>query len=280
VRPFRIASSNPAVPASEPEIYDLYAVKYATHGRTQAANFVDPPDPHEAMPIDYFIWAAVSKARTFVIDMGFTEKTAVDRARTFIRCPAEALGLVGVDAKGAQDVIVTHFHCDHIGNFDKFPQADFHLQDREMAFATGRNMLNPEYGASMNVDDVVGMVRHLYDQRVRFHDGDAELAPGLSVHHIGGHTDGLQCVRVMTKRGWVVVASDACRLYANMETRNPFPIIFDLDMVLAGYDRLRELAESPDHIVPGHAPLVLDRYPAVSEELQGIAVRLDVGPVS
>ncbi len=76
------------------------------------------------------------------------------------------------------------------------------------------------------------------------------------------------------------MASDACHLYANMETRNPFPIIFDLDMVLAGYDRLRELAESPDHIVPGHDPLVLDRYPAVSEELQGIAVRLDVGPVS
>jgi len=263
----------------ETDVYELFAVKYATHGRTQAANFVDPPDPHEAMPIDYFVWAAVSKTRTFVIDMGFTEETAINRARTYIRCPAEALALVGIDAKAVEDVIITHFHYDHIGNFDKFPKADFHLQDREMAFATGRNMLNPAHGSSMNVEDVVGMVRHLYGQRVVFHDGDAELAPGTSVHHIGGHTDGLQAVRVMTKRGWVVVASDACHLYANMETRNPFPIIFDHGAVLAGYDRLRELAPTPGHIVPGHDPLVLDRYPAVSDDLVGIAVRLDEEPI-
>jgi glyoxylase-like metal-dependent hydrolase (beta-lactamase superfamily II) len=220
----------------------------------------------------------VSRTRTFVIDMGFSRETAVDRGRTFIRCPAEALALVGVDANTVKDVIVTHFHYDHIGNFDKFPNADFHLQDREMAFATGRHMLNPAHGSSMNVEDVVGMVRHLYGQRVVFHDGDAELAPGISLHHIGGHTDGLQAVRVMTKRGWVVVASDACHLYANMETRNPFPIIFDLDAVLAGYDRLRALAPSPGHIVPGHDPAVLDRYPAVSEDLNGIAARLDEDP--
>ena len=262
----------------EADIYELFAVKYATHGRTQAANFVDPPDPHEAMPIDYFVWAAVSVDHTFVIDMGFTEETADDRGRTFLRCPTDALGLIGVDANTVRDVIVTHFHYDHIGNFDKFPKADFHLQDREMAFATGRHMLNPAHGASMNVEDVVGMVRHLYGHRVRFHDGDAELAPGISVHHIGGHTDGLQSVRVKTKRGWVVLASDACHLYANMETRNPFPIIFDKDMVLAGYDRLRELADTPAHIVPGHDPQVLERYPAVSEQLKGIAVRLDEEP--
>ena len=50
------------------EIFELFAVKYASHQRTQAANYVDPPDPHEAM---YFVWAAVSETRTFVIDTGF-----------------------------------------------------------------------------------------------------------------------------------------------------------------------------------------------------------------
>jgi glyoxylase-like metal-dependent hydrolase (beta-lactamase superfamily II) len=230
------------------------------------------------MPIDYFVWAAVSDERTFVIDMGFTAKTADDRGRTLIRCPTEGLAAIGVDAATVKDVIVTHFHYDHIGNFDKFPAADYHLQDREIAFATGRHMLDPAHGSSMNVDDVVGMVRHLYGKRVVFHDGDAELAPGITLHHIGGHTDGLQIVTVMTARGLVVVASDACHLYANMETRNPFPVIFEKDKVLAGYDILERLAPSPGHIVPGHDPQVMDRYPAVSEELEGIAVRLDVDP--
>lgn len=260
------------------DVYELFAVKYATHERTQAANFVDPPDPHEAMPIDYFVWAAVSEAKTFVMDMGFKAETAARRGRTFLRCPTEGLGLIGVDAGTVEDVIVTHFHYDHIGNFDKFPNARFHVQDAEVAFATGRHMLEPRHGSSMNVDDVVGMVRHVYRHRVRFHAGDAELAPGLSLHHIGGHTAGMQSVRVRTRRGNVMVASDAAHLYANMETRNPFPVIFELDKVLAGYDRLRELADSPDHVVPGHDPLVMARYPAVSDDLEGIAVRLDEPP--
>jgi hypothetical protein len=38
---------------------------------------------------------------------------------------------------------------------------------------------------------------------------------------------------------------------------------------------MRELAESPQHIIPGHDPLVLERYPAPTPALQGIAARLD-----
>jgi hypothetical protein len=35
------------------------------------------------------------------------------------------------------------------------------------------------------------MVREAYRGRVRFHDGDTELFPGISLHLIGGHTQGL-----------------------------------------------------------------------------------------
>ena len=263
---------------ADPGVYELYAVRYAFHERTQELNFLDPPNPHEVMPIDYYVWAAVSDELTVVIDTGFKAETAAARGRTFLRCPSEGLSEIGVDVAAVKDVIVTHFHYDHIGNFDLFPKATFHLQDREMAFATGRHMLDPGIAKSFNVDDVVGMVRHVFGGRVSFNDGDVEFAPGMSLHHIGGHTPGLQVVRVMTKRGFVVVASDACHLYANMETRNPYPIIFDLDDMLAGYGRLEELADTPDHIVPGHDPLVMDRYPAVSKALKGIAVRLDEPP--
>jgi len=139
-------------------------------------------------------------------------------------------------------------------------------------------MLDPKIKPSFEVDNVVGMVRHVFGERVVFHDGDVDLAPGISLHHIGGHTDGMQVVRVNTRRGNVVVASDACHLYANMETRNPYPVIFEIDKVLAGYDRLKELADTPDHIVAGHDPLVMELYPAVSGDLEGIAVRLDESP--
>jgi glyoxylase-like metal-dependent hydrolase (beta-lactamase superfamily II) len=171
--------------------------------------------------------------------------------------------------------VVTHLHYDHIGNFELFPAATFHLQDLEMKYATGRHMAQPVFGGAYEVEDVVGMVRRVYAGRVRFHDGDAELAPGVSVHLIGGHTMGLQVVRVATRRGWVVLASDASHFYANMEEVRPFPIVYSVADMVGGYDRLRALAESPGHIIPGHDPLVLERYPAPAAALQGIVARLD-----
>jgi len=39
------------------------------------------------------------------------------------------------------------------------------------------------------------------------------------------------------------------------------------------------LAASRRHVIPGHDPLVLKRYPAPSRALEGIVARLDVDPV-
>ena len=109
----------------------------------------------------------------------------------------------------------------------------------------------------------------------RFHAGDAQLFPGISLHLIGGHTMGLQVVRVATRRGWLVIASDASHFYANMEEVRPFPIVYSVADMVQGYDRLRALADSRAHIIPGHDPLVLERYPAPSAALQRIVARLD-----
>jgi glyoxylase-like metal-dependent hydrolase (beta-lactamase superfamily II) len=175
------------------------------------------------------------------------------------------------------DIIVTHMHYDHIGTLQDFPEARFHLQDDEMDFVTGRHMCHGQLRHSFEVEDVVGIVRKLYEGRVSFHDGDDELAPGVTLHRIGGHTAGLQVVRVHTKRGWVVLASDASHYYEHFEKGRVFPTTFNIGEVLEGYAKLFRLAESPQHIVPGHDPLVMARYPTVSA-LEGIAVRLDVMP--
>jgi glyoxylase-like metal-dependent hydrolase (beta-lactamase superfamily II) len=155
-------------------------------------------------------------------------------------------------------------HYDHVGTFFDFPNAVFHIQDDEMSFVTGRYMRHARFAHSFEPDDVVGMVRMLFKGRVVFHKGAEDLAPGLSLHHIGGHTPGLQSVRVHTRRGWVVLASDATHYYEHLETGRCFPSIFNLGHVLEGYDTLRRLADSPRHIIPGHDPLVMARYPAVS----------------
>jgi glyoxylase-like metal-dependent hydrolase (beta-lactamase superfamily II) len=256
-------------------MYEIYAIKYAHHMRRAGENFIGG-DPHDGpMPLDYFVWLVRGEGRELLVDTGFSAAMAAKRGRQHLRCPTEGLGLLGVDARDVKDVVITHLHYDHVGNFDLFPAATLHLQDLEMRYATGRYMCHECFRGAFEVEDVVGMVRRVYEGRVRFHEGDRELMPGVSLHLIGGHTMGLQVVRVATRRGSVVLASDASHLYANMEQVRPFPIVWSVADMVEGYRRLRELAQSPAHIIPGHDPLVMERYPAPSKDLQGIAVRLD-----
>ncbi len=69
-----------------------------------------------------------------------------------------------------------------------------------MAYCTGRCMCHGMLRGAFEADDVAGMVHRLFEGRVEFHDGDCELAPGITLHKLGGHTKGLQVARVNTKR--------------------------------------------------------------------------------
>jgi glyoxylase-like metal-dependent hydrolase (beta-lactamase superfamily II) len=124
----------------------------------------------------------------------------------------------------------------------------------------------------------VAMVRKVFEGRVVFHDGVDQIAPGVTVHHIGGHSRGLQCVRVKTRRGHVVLASDTSHLYAHFMEGRVFPITYSVAETLEGYATLRKLADSIDHIVPGHDPQVLSLYPSAGPALENWIVRLDVQP--
>jgi glyoxylase-like metal-dependent hydrolase (beta-lactamase superfamily II) len=261
-----------------PTTYELFAVKYAEYHRAARENFVFQDIHDGPMPLDYYVWVAKSPERVFVIDIGFDQATAGRRDRAVLRNPAEGLAMLGIDAAKVEQVIVTHMHYDHVGNFGAFQAATFHLQEREMAYATGPHMCHGRLRAPFDIENVTDMVRHLYAGRVVFHKGDQVLDSGLSLHLVGGHSHGLQIVRVHTKRGWVVVASDAAHFYANMESGNPFPIVFNVGDMLEGHRTCRRLADSEEHVVPGHDPLVLVRYPAPSRELEGIVARLDVAP--
>ena len=103
--------------------YELFAIRYATRDARRSEHFIGG-DPHDGpMPMDYFVWVARSASRTFIIDTGFNAETSKKRKRTFLRCPVETLGMLGIDANAVEDVILTHLHYDHVGNFDRFPVA-------------------------------------------------------------------------------------------------------------------------------------------------------------
>ncbi len=212
------------------------------------------------------------------MDSGFTAEVAERRKRTFLRCPIDSLQRLGVDPADVKDVVLTHLHYDHVGNFHRFPAAEFHLQEPDLHFAVGRHMRFAHLRHTFEVEDVVGLVRLNYGGRVRLYNGPVDLAPGITLHPAPGHSAGLQFVRVNTRRGMVVLASDVTHFYENMESGRPLTVCVNVADTIESFDRLRAAAPSPQHIVPGHDPLGMQRYPAPSPALQGIAVRLDVPP--
>lgn len=260
--------------------FELYAIRYARHGGRKAHdNYIGPVDFHDAdSDLEYYVWVARRNDEVYVIDTGFDQHSAQERGRELLMPVKDGLALVGVAAESVEHIILTHLHYDHAGTLDQFPKAKFHIQDAETAYVTGRCMCHPALRQPFNVENIVSFVRKLYGGQVAFHRGDTELAPGLTLHLVGGHTAGLQVVRVWTKRGWVVIASDATHLYGNIEHQTPFPVVYNVGAMLEGHNLVRRLADSPRHIIPGHDPQVMHRYPEMSPETAGKVVRLDVAP--
>ena len=256
--------------------WEVHAVKYADrNARTRADSFLFD-DNHEAPhAMDYYIWVLRRDAQVIVVDTGYDTAEAEARGRPIRMEPAEALAPLGIKPEDVTTVIVTHLHYDHAGGLHLFPNAKLHMQAVEMAFATGPCMCHDTLRMPFSADHVCEAVKRLYSGQVVFHDGDAQVAEGVTVHCIGGHSRGLQCVRVNTQSGWMVLASDAAHYYENVLKAKPFPIVVDVQDMLDGFATLRRLASAPELIIPGHDPLVRDLFPA------GVAphiTRLDPGP--
>ena len=256
--------------------WEVFAIRYGERsGRTRADSFIFDDDHAAPHAIDYFMWLLRRGAETILVDTGYDRAEGARRGRPVFVDPHEALAPFGLAPEAVETLICTHLHYDHAGGLHLFPGATIHLQAAEMAYATGPCMCHGTLRMPFTADHVCEAVRRLYAGQVTFHDGDAEVAEGVTVHRIGGHSKGLQAVRVRTEAGWLVLASDATHFYENYLTGKPFPIVADVGEMLDGFGTLRRLASAPELIVPGHDPLVRDLFPHEGGERW----RLDRGPV-
>jgi hypothetical protein len=129
-------------------------------------------------------------------------------------------------------------------------------------------MRHGRFNHGYEVDDVVGMVKLVFKDRVRFHSGSADLRRASACITSAGHT-GRAAVRARSRP----TAAGSCWPRTPATTTSTwrpagfFPTAFHVGEMVEGYDKLRALAESPQHIIPGHDPLVMDRYPAPSKDL-------------
>lgn len=256
--------------------WEVHAVKYADRdARVRGDSFIFDDNHDQPHPMDYFMWVIRQADRTILVDTGYDDAEGRRRDRPIRMDPAAALAPLGIRPEDITEIIVTHLHYDHAGGLHLFPNAKLHLQAAEMAYATGPCMCHETLQMPFTAEHVCEAVRRVYSGRVMFHQGDGQIADGVTVHCLGGHSRGLQAVRVRTGSGWLVLASDASHYYENLWLRKPFPIVVDLEDMLRGFDTLERLASDRKLIVPGHDPIVRRIFP---EGPAPHITRLDAGP--
>ena len=121
---------------------------------------------------------------------------------------------------------------------------------------------------------MAGLARAAADGRVRVVDEELEVAPGVLAVRVGGHSPGQLVVSVTTTGGGVLLASDAVHYYDELTTERPFAVLSDLADVYRAYDTVRALADGGRALVPGHDPLVMERYPRLERSVDPLGVRI------
>jgi glyoxylase-like metal-dependent hydrolase (beta-lactamase superfamily II) len=246
--------------------YKIYTLYYGKRDATTADYFLDDTS-NIPIGMGYYLWVATNGEHTVVIDLGYHADVGERRGRTLVRHPAELLDKIQVDPKTVQHAIVTHLHWDHVGGYALFPNARFYLQERELHFWTSAQL--PEWQSSLEEEELVAVVRLHFRGRVGLCNGSQEIVPGITVHHVGGHTMGSQIVQVETARGTAVVASDAAKLYRNLTEEIPQPRSHSVTDQISGYTLIKRLASAADLIIPGHDPEAMRRLPLCAD---GIAL--------
>jgi glyoxylase-like metal-dependent hydrolase (beta-lactamase superfamily II) len=260
------ASSSLAARASEPPLYEVYAVRYATLRDFPVSALVMGAEAGRKLDIAMMVWVLKGPdGRTVLVDAGFYRPRLFDewkgRIADFSR-PDKALEPLGIKPEQVTDVIVTHIHWDHADGVDLFPKAQVWIQKDEFTHYT-RNVKSPGGQDGDVAPNHLAALVKLNDQgRLHLVDGDArEILPGIVVYTGGRHTFASQYVGVMTKAGRMVIASDNLYLYENLDKHVPIAQTLDAKSNLAAQDRMKQLAASPRLIIPGHDPAVFIRFP-------------------
>jgi glyoxylase-like metal-dependent hydrolase (beta-lactamase superfamily II) len=257
--------------------WEAIALRYGTRMTTRAAvyhEYEQHGEPDAPLGMDYFFWFLRSAVGTILVDSGFDGEVGARRGRTTVCPPLEALRRLGVTPDTVDLIVLTHLHYDHTGHLGEFPDTELVIQQRDLAFWQGPGA---EGGHAMHVerDEVEVATRAAAAGRVRLLEGGGVVAPGVGAVLVGGHSPGQMALVVNGREGPVLLVSDAVHYYEELERRLQFAIFTDLAEMVAGYGLLESLAERTRAVlVPGHDPEVVNRFPPVSDELAGVALRL------
>lgn len=217
------------------------------------------------LPPDVFTWplnvvVVRSGEQTILIDAGLGEQFPDFRAGQL----ALRLEAAGIDLASVTDVALTHMHMDHVGGLltDKLmgrlrPDVPIHMAAAEAEFWKSPDFSRNAFPTGMPdvLRSVAQQFAHEYQGQLRLFDSQCEVAPGVVVRRIGGHTPGHSVVQLSSGGERMTFAGDS--VFPDHFDRPDWFNAFDHDpeeAVRVRLSLLRELAQSGELLVAAHLP--------------------------
>ncbi|GAA4046056.1 N-acyl homoserine lactonase family protein [Arthrobacter methylotrophus] len=253
---------------TEPK-YEAFALRYASRPGMKSEHFFHYAlyqEPDTELGLDYYFWVLRNQNRTVLVDCGYNRDRALERKnrRQDVE-PVELLKMIDVRPQDVDHLVISHMHHDHAGNINLFPNATVSIAKEELAFWTGEFAGRDIMAWTVDSEDVKTVQRLAKEERLVVVDGESDVAPGISVTRLPGHTPGQLITHVDGLSGRLVLASDALHYYEEMDRDRPFSFFHDLEQTYRSYGELRALRDQGSTIIAGHDPAVMTRFQRVND---------------
>ncbi len=188
--------------------------------------------------------------QTILVDGGALPGMAERAGHTMTRLEEAGVALADIDI-----LFCTHLHPDHIGMFVRdgeatLPRAILMLHEAEMPhwlddarMAAAPDRAKPFFiGARRVIDAYSGRTESLAD--------GGEIAPGIALAHLPGHTPGHCGLRIESDGDALLIMADIVHIDSVQFPRPEAAIMFDVDKVAAAETRHRVFREAAASGVP------------------------------
>ncbi len=208
-------------------------------------------------------------SRTFLVDVGIGDKWSEKQSAIYGISLNPELRLGYKPAK-VTDVILTHLHFDHAGGISfkdengalalRYPGARVHLQASNLHQAQNPSPKDKASYLAENVDP-------LRDAKLMLCDGSVEIAPGIIVHRVDGHTAGQQWVEIQGGGERIFFATDL------IPTSHHLPLAYHMGYDVCAETLLREKLHFLERAASEGAIVAFQHDPVVEAARVGLNER-------